>query len=760
MKEKKIRRISYRTIISISIFAILMLFIVGFFGYSYFDLNKQNRQNTVKEAEFAANRLTEQIDERLSNLWQYYISAADDSNIEWIMKNYVDISDYIHIHSAQEILANKKLFGDYINSYTFIVFSSGIVITDKGVYTFKEMTNSDAIFSIFSHHNDEIDKNYWYYGDTPLNVSENDRDYRTTVDTMGLNIVVKLPMYSPRVNGLILVNIDMDMFKNWIMTGINNNEEVVVTDADGNVVFATNDDVSKALADARANGGSALEEGLKSLDSSATYMAGCSESDILGWKYYVFENVKTSAFTFNRFTFLFMVFFLITIIAALSIFAWIVYEPIRSLVKNVSESGNSVKGNEFDYLSNRFEVFKHDRQLLQNAMTENRRKLQELFELRLIRGEVRSEDEWIEYSQGLHLEPCKCFATCVMVLNLKGEFDTEDNISEDSVCLRLVEELPDELDSLTWMPLVYNACTMFCMFGADNENALLERIMRFHEGMQNYAKTRFGFKILMGVSATHTERRHIYAAYRESVNALTMVREGDKDEPECHFYLAKMTEKVEPVKMNFDVSIQEAVKAVDKDLCYTIIDDFHNFLRELNSQSDMIYYIDRMMNSILETAVLTGLDLAKVYPDGLRKLFQDAFEVVEPTRIRRYLKYALIDPVLLARSRHLENSSVSFIERIEEKILEKGGRITLNECAESLDVQPTYIWKLLKMEKNMSFNEFAENYKINVAKEMLLKSDEPIDNIAVRLGYTNAQNFSRIFTQETGVSPGKFRKLY
>ena len=56
--------------------------------------------------------------------------------------------------------------------------------------------------------------------------------------------------------------------------------------------------------------------------------------------------------------------------------------------------------------------------------------------------------------------------------------------------------------------------------------------------------------------------------------------------------------------------------------------------------------------------------------------------------------------------------------------------------------------------------DYVEEYKLEEAMRLLLQTDLTVAEIAVRLNYTNAQNFIRFFSKSTGVTPGKFRKLY
>lgn len=108
----------------------------------------------------------------------------------------------------------------------------------------------------------------------------------------------------------------------------------------------------------------------------------------------------------------------------------------------------------------------------------------------------------------------------------------------------------------------------------------------------------------------------------------------------------------------------------------------------------------------------------------------------------------------------MQKRSYSILEDVEQLIREHRGNISLAECAEIMEVHPSYIWKSLKEEKGKSFSDFLEEYKLEEAKRLLLNTTMTVAEIASALNYTNAQNFIRFFSKSTGVTPGKFRKLY
>ncbi len=751
---------SYKYTVSLSLLCLAAIFVGIFCWYSYFNYRTETYENARREAEYSANRLVTQLDERFSTLYQYYTSSMLEEDMKWMMENDVKYSDYSRYSEASEIMASKKIFGDYIKGYALINFRSDIVLSNKGMFPLEEAYNKDILYEIYEESKGSIDKSFWFYkeGENVFkpDLQEVDKNDRCTIEIEGLNLIMKLPLDSRNLCSMLIVNIDMNSWMKWLEQWMDDFEDVVVCDFEGRLIYATNDLLAEVFLEKNMDNIIQNRQSVKVQGNN--YVPAVEGSNVLGWKYYTFYNMEEGQKTAIHLSEVILILLIVFLGLCVYVISYVIYRPVKQLMNGLTEEEQKVKGNELEYFADSFAHLKNDKQSLESVVVEQQDKLQELFELRLIRGEVRSSEELEEYLQNLHLNQYQFFATAVMVLNLRGEQETQSNINEDVICLNLVETLPDSIKQYTWMPLVYNACTLFCIFGDDDENQLLYKINGFYKEMQTYAENTCGYRILMGVSATHTDYHHIRAAYRESVNALTM--QSVEEDLDCHFYLSSTTMAGSSYNNSFEKDIQNALKALDKEQCYKVTDEFGSYLQQCENHDEAMIYILRFLNTILLTALDAKVDLNALYPDGLKKLYSEIIEVIEPSRVRRYLKKVLIDEIIQARSKLLENNSYSMMEEIERKIVESKGNITLAECAEALGVHTTYIWKILKMEKGKSFSDYLEEYKLNEAKRLLLQTNLSVAEIATELNYTNAQNFIRFFSKGTGVTPGKFRKLY
>lgn len=768
MKKSKI---TYKQSVALTIFALIGILVIVFGAYSYYDYRKECQERAGREAEIVANRVVAQVNERLDNLRQYYISSVEEDEIRWVLENDISYADYSHYKGAFDAMACRSFFNGYVSGFTFVNYRTGWVLNNKGMFPLEETYNQDMLQELFDSSNGGIDKNYWNYDSTFSIENTVDRKYRVTVETEGLNFIMRLPSYSYNVYGMLIVNLNMNTWKQWMQEWISQNEELVVLDEEGDVIYSSNSRLTAECQNIQQKYGDA-EMPRQVTGDGVPYMVSSSQSGILNWNYYVLHDIRTEQNVSTRFSSVFLILMVLLLAVCFWLVTYMIYHPISNLMRDFSQGMDKKSvGNELDFLAGSFRNLKEDKQALQGLLEQQQDKLLELFELRLVRGEVRSEDEWTEYIEDFHLRSWKYFATAVVVLNLRGEEETQSNFSEDAICLKIVQELPQEIKNLAWMPPIYNACTIFGLFAEDDENALVNKITEFYKNLQEHAESMYGYRILMGVSATHTDHKHIRAAYRESINALTA---SSHKEPEnegipqqenaiqdCNFYLASTTMHDGSYDNSFEKEIQSGIKTIDKIQCYKTTDEFTHYLAERGgSQDENMIFILRYVNSILLTALEARVDLNMLYPDGLRKVYREVLEVTEPSRERRYIKANFIDPIIEARSELLENRSYSMMEEIEKRIAEKKGDITLTECADAMGVHPTYIWKILKMEKGKAFSDYLEEYKLEEAKRLLLRTNMTVAEIATELNYTNAQNFIRFFSKSTGVTPGKFRKLY
>jgi len=105
------------------------------------------------------------------------------------------------------------------------------------------------------------------------------------------------------------------------------------------------------------------------------------------------------------------------------------------------------------------------------------------------------------------------------------------------------------------------------------------------------------------------------------------------------------------------------------------------------------------------------------------------------------------------------------LSRFERYLLEyfasdeaiRKGVPSVRKCAEQMNLSANYFSDMLKSETGKSAREHIQFHLLESAKTMLIGTDLTVDEIAFRLGFEYAQNFSALFKKKIGIPPSQYR---
>ena len=93
---------------------------------------------------------------------------------------------------------------------------------------------------------------------------------------------------------------------------------------------------------------------------------------------------------------------------------------------------------------------------------------------------------------------------------------------------------------------------------------------------------------------------------------------------------------------------------------------------------------------------------------------------------------------------------------------EKGrneGMPSVKYLANKVNLSPSYLSDLLKRESGLNAQDHIHYYIIEQAKNILLRTNQSVSEIAYSLGFEYPQYFSRLFKQKTGKTPVEYRNM-
>lgn len=89
-----------------------------------------------------------------------------------------------------------------------------------------------------------------------------------------------------------------------------------------------------------------------------------------------------------------------------------------------------------------------------------------------------------------------------------------------------------------------------------------------------------------------------------------------------------------------------------------------------------------------------------------------------------------------------------------------GGDLSLEAMAAEVDLSPFYLSRVFKAELGQSPHQYVLARRVELAKELLRNTDQPISDVALTAGFSSQSHLSNWFLRLVGVSPAAYRRQH
>lgn len=120
--------------------------------------------------------------------------------------------------------------------------------------------------------------------------------------------------------------------------------------------------------------------------------------------------------------------------------------------------------------------------------------------------------------------------------------------------------------------------------------------------------------------------------------------------------------------------------------------------------------------------------------------------------VQRFIKKALDYIRFTSKTKSVVDILTDYIDKNYEK------DITRNELADIVYLNTDYISRLFKKEKGISISSYLMQKRLEVAKDLLGRSDMPINGVSLEVGYSNFSYFTKMFRDAEGMTPLEYRR--
>ncbi len=163
-----------------------------------------------------------------------------------------------------------------------------------------------------------------------------------------------------------------------------------------------------------------------------------------------------------------------------------------------------------------------------------------------------------------------------------------------------------------------------------------------------------------------------------------------------------------------------------------------------------------LVGAALEAAEKAGLDTVETWEE-----FPAFLTAVRHARTDSELAraaMALLAIILRRTVRAGTDGALAELNRIVMARLPE--TVQLNDVAKRLGRHPSAITHQLQRKFGLSFTQYVGRLRIDTAKELLRRTRLGIGEVALRVGISDASNFSKLFRKFEGVTPQQYRSRY
>lgn len=186
---------------------------------------------------------------------------------------------------------------------------------------------------------------------------------------------------------------------------------------------------------------------------------------------------------------------------------------------------------------------------------------------------------------------------------------------------------------------------------------------------------------------------------------------------------------------------------------------------------EMINYLNEI-GGVTNYIMMSGYDDFQYACEALRCGAQDyLLKPVDKEQLQKRIEQIIVEKLHGTIPKDLHKNEDPILHRSYEEFsplirkiimmvgMEYGKHISLKSIADRFRMNATYLGQIFIKETGIKFSEYLMAYRMNVARERILNTDDKISAIASDVGYSNMNYFYQHFHNCYDITPSEMRKV-
>lgn len=402
-----------------------------------------------------------------------------------------------------------------------------------------------------------------------------------------------------------------------------------------------------------------------------------------------------------------------------------------------------------------------ENEVLKSVVEDNRQRLKNYFLIRLVNQDITDMTEISQAAENYEI-PLNGYFAAVSISFAKG-------YTNATCCMEKEEKRDLKRDILAFVKQQFQDTYLQEAFYEDSKQILVltglkeaeygtdkeREIERKCEIIQDFIKENYHFPPTILIGEYYRGLENIYRSYHDVNNARKYSYVLGADSMILSSELKHLTEDYHTPEYPYQTFLKNNLQAGKFQNVKQVIVELREYLR-----NDVVFAVQygyfykdiiSILIGYLTQENMQGLANELAYTlVNFEKVFEDSDEIVD------YL-CDMIDKI------QRENMNAKRIDPNIERVIdiihnEYEKPLSLDEMSMRLDLTSSYISRLFKKETGQNFKDYLTRFRMMKAKELLLESNFNINEIALKTGYLNGDQFGRAFKQLEGMTPYEYRK--
>ncbi|BBI31208.1 helix-turn-helix domain-containing protein [Cohnella abietis] len=716
---------------------------------TFLTLSEMSKKASVKANNAVSHNISKMIDSKLADIDSLFLYEIQNNEKikQFFSDNPKDNRHYTDIQASsalKELLQNNP--------------------TIESIYLYRTPDRTILTRSTLTDLNDFADSQF-------IGLSLNSRvPYRWTARTLvpqntdGGNArrVISLAKNTNLSNlSILIVNVRIESLLGWITSMTDNNSTFVhLSDEEGNLIVST---------EATANG--------KTSNMGAGTVLSSSVSEQTGW---IISSGTLNSGILEFVSSLFYVWMAIAAVIVIAGLTWIIYvsrrqyKPVMTLMNMISGARKASptqlkteKVDEFKFIESSIEELLDESNMLQEQHKElsvyHRR---HLF-LSLMEG-TNSTANFGKYLEeelsrhGIH-QPVSGSLVAIVEIDHYTEFAIQ--YRSDQHLLKYIlgasmKELVENKPFTVWTEWISNSKMgiLFLFHHQESEQEVLESC----EKLRDWIALNLDFTVTIGIGHLIQQLELTAESFREAVSAvgyksslgmnriITPKHMVSKPKGE----LFKQLQVFRSISQSFRLG-DEKWEDYYEEMYQTLQDQLYTHDDLASLMQVLIGYLQKEMAELTE-------ELNKVWIEDVQPSLLMALEQETQEEVYQAIHDILKDAYDRLNKLRENKSSHQLMHQVKMYIADNycNPDLSLTHLSDEFQLNAKYLSRLFREAFGMKFVEYVSEVRMEKSIQMLLETEDTIQDIGRAVGYDQSLTFIRVFKKHAGETPGQYRKKY